>query len=127
MFKYPSRPFIYLVMCLNITSVVYIIQVFSGHDSIVCQKSSSDVTYFIPDRRLKGGCVVILSPIFLEWFFVIWWVILSFSWFLLKTLRCQQESITKFSFLFHLVSWIVPVVQIFIILLRHEVDIDDVT
>ena len=33
----------------------------------------------------------------------------------------------EISFLFHLVSWIVTAVQIFIILLRHDIDTDGVT
>ena len=59
MFKHPSRPFIFLAMCLNVTSVGYIIRAYSGCGSVVCEKSSSDITNFIPDGTSKRGCVAI--------------------------------------------------------------------
>ena len=75
--------------------------------------------------RSKRGCVAIFIITYLSGWLLQYCGLFCSRPFL-KTLRCQQESIAKFSFLFHLVSWIVPVVQIFIILLRHEVDANGV-
>jgi frizzled 5/8 len=56
----------------------------------------------------------------------IWWVVLSFTWFLSAALKWGNEAITKHSQYFHLAAWLLPTVQSVSVLLKNAIDGDPV-
>lgn len=119
-FKYPERPIVFLSACYFMVSVGYLYRVFLGHEKVAC--NGSVITYSI---STPGPCTIIFL---LLYFFgmasSIWWVVLSFTWFLAAGLKWGNEAITKHSQYFHLAAWLVPTIQTIGVLLMTAVDGD---
>lgn len=119
-FKYPERPIVFLSACYFMVSVGYLYRVFLGHEEVAC--NGSIITYSI---STPGPCTIIFLLIY---FFgmasSIWWVVLSFTWFLAAGLKWGNEAITKHSQYFHLAAWLIPTIQSVGVLLMTAVDGD---
>nr|NVI73942.1 frizzled 2 [Cucujiformia] len=57
----------------------------------------------------------------------IWWVILSFTWFLAAGLKWGNEAIASYAQFFHLAAWLIPSVQTLAVLLSGAVDGDPIS
>nr|MBE5725737.1 frizzled 2 [Cucujiformia] len=57
----------------------------------------------------------------------IWWVILSFTWFLAAGLKWGNEAISGYSQYFHLFAWFIPAFQTITVLLSGAVDGDPIS
>ena len=125
---YPSRCFVFIAMCSNLICVAYTIRAYYGQTGVVCENLNSDRGYFLHDGSSKNPCVVIFTLTYLFGMAAaIWWVIMSISLFFIKTSTCKKETIEKMSFVFHVVSWMVPAINTIIILVKHDVDADGLT
>jgi hypothetical protein len=58
---------------------------------------------------------------------LIWWCIISLTWFLAAGLKWSTESIAKYGVYFHLVTWLVPFVKTLVILSKSLVDPDSLS
>ncbi|GFO05337.1 frizzled-5 [Plakobranchus ocellatus] len=89
--------------------------------SILCCISTSMTvsTFFVDMKRFKYP----ERPII---FLSIWWVILSFTWFLAAGLKWGQEAIASYSQYFHLAAWLIPSVKSIAVLAMSSVDGDPV-
>lgn len=121
-FKYPERPIVFLSACYFMVSLGYLARVFLGHDEIACDGPA--IKY---SSTGQSSCTMIfLSIYFFGMASSIWWVILSFTWFLAAGLKWGNEAITKHSQYFHLAAWLIPTVQSVSVLLKAAVDGDPV-
>ena len=121
-FKYPERPIIFLSACYFMVSIGYIIRLIVGHEGVACE--SGMVRY---ETTGPAVCTVVFLLIY---FFgmasSLWWVILSFTWFLAAGLKWGQEAIASYSQYFHLAAWLIPSVKSIAVLAMSSVDGDPI-
>ncbi|XP_076458216.1 frizzled-5-like [Babylonia areolata] len=121
-FKYPERPIIFLSACYFMVSIGYIIRLIVGHEGVACE--AGRVRY---DTTGPATCTVVFLLIY---FFgmasSIWWVILTFTWFLAAGLKWGQEAIASYSQYFHLAAWLIPSVKSIAVLAMSSVDGDPI-
>lgn len=122
-FEYPARPIIFLSGCYFMVSVGYIVRLVAGHEAVACD--GGVVRY---GTTGPAACTVVFLLIY---FFgmasSIWWVVLTFTWFLAAGLKWGQEAIARRSQYFHLAAWLVPSVKSIAALALSSVDGDAVS
>lgn len=121
-FKYPERPIVYLSACYFLVSVGYLIRVVLGHEEVACE--SKMIRY---NATGPTPCtVVFLLVYFFGMASSIWWVVLSFTWFLAAGLKWGNEAIAGYSQYFHLAAWLIPTIKSIAVLVMNAVDGDPV-
>uniref|UniRef100_A0ABM5F1H5 Frizzled-10 n=1 Tax=Pogona vitticeps TaxID=103695 RepID=A0ABM5F1H5_9SAUR len=126
-FKYPERPIIFLSMCYCVYSVGYIIRLFSGAESIACDRDSGQL-YVIQEGLESTGCtLVFLVLYYFGMASSLWWVILTLTWFLAAGKKWGHEAIEANSSYFHLAAWAIPAVKTIMILVMRRVAGDELT
>lgn len=127
-FKYPERPIIFLALCYCIYSLAYIIRAFTGANRISCDKGQDGVEFVIQEGLESTWCIIVfLILYFFGMASSIWWVILTFTWFLAAGRKWGQEAIEALSSYFHFVAWAIPAIKTIIILTMRRVDGDELT
>ncbi|RZC43265.1 Frizzled and/or Fz domain containing protein [Asbolus verrucosus] len=122
-FKYPERPIVFLSACYFLVSVGYLIRVGVGHEEVACE--GSIIRYSSTGASLCS--LVFLLVYFFGMASSIWWVILSFTWFLAAGLKWGNEAIASYAQYFHLAAWLIPTLQTVAVLLSGAVDGDPVS
>lgn len=121
-FKYPERPIVFLSACYFMVSVGYLTRVVLGHDEVACDGKLL--------RYHASGPTPCTLVFLLVYFFgmasSIWWVILSFTWFLAAGLKWGNEAIAGYSQYFHLAAWFIPTLKSVGVLVMQAVDGDPV-
>ncbi|XP_070570977.1 frizzled-5-like [Ptychodera flava] len=122
-FKYPERPIIFLSGCYLLVSVGYIVRLIVGHEAVSC--TDNHIRY---ETTGPAVCTVVFLLIY---FFgmasSIWWVILSFTWFLAAGMKWGNEAIASYSQYFHLAAWLIPSIKSIAVLAMSSVDGDPIT
>lgn len=127
-FRYPERPIIFLSMCYSIYCGAYIIRLVVGREIISCALSSDGQRYLIQEGLSNTGCaIVFLLLYFFGMASSLWWVILTFTWFLAAGMKWSHEAIEMYSSYYHLVAWAVPAIKTILIFLMRQVDGDELT
>lgn len=127
-FKYPERPIIFLSLCYNFYSIAFIVRAIAGTENIVCDKANHYVVAAGMNIADHAGCsVVFLMLYYFGMASALWWVALTFAWFLSAGLKWGQEAIEAKATYFHIVAWTVPAVQTIIVLILRKVDADELT
>uniref|UniRef100_A0A1B6C5G0 Frizzled-2 n=1 Tax=Clastoptera arizonana TaxID=38151 RepID=A0A1B6C5G0_9HEMI len=121
-FKYPERPIVFLSACYFMVSVGYLIRVALGHEEVACEGRMI--------RYSASGPIPCTLVFLLVYFFgmasSIWWVVLSFTWFLAAGLKWGNEAIAGYAQYFHLAAWLIPTVKSVGVLIMAAVDGDPV-
>lgn len=122
-FKYPERPIVFLSACYFMVSIGYLTRVSLGHEEVACDGPTIKYSTIGP-----SSCnLVFILTYFFGMASSIWWVVLSFTWFLAAGLKWGNEAITKHSQYFHLAAWLIPTVQSVGVILLGGVDGDPVS
>lgn len=125
-FKYPERPIIFLATCYLFVSLGYIIRLVAGHERVACS-NNSEQQHILYDTTGPALCtLVFLLVYFFGMASSIWWVVLSFTWFLAAGLKWGSEAIASYSQYFHLAAWLIPSVKTIVVLALSSVDGDPV-
>jgi frizzled protein 4 len=128
-FKYPERPIIFLSMCYNIYSIAYIVRLIAGREDIACDvESQSGRSILIQEGLENTDCAIVF--LLLYYFGTassLWWVVLTFTWFLSAGLKWGHEAIQLHSSYFHLAAWAIPAIKTIVILVMRDVDADELT
>ncbi|XP_062861949.1 frizzled-5 [Trichomycterus rosablanca] len=125
-FKYPERPIIFLAACYLFVSLGYIVRLLAGHEKVACG-GSGDQQHILYDTTGPALCtLVFLLVYFFGMASSIWWVVLSFTWFLAAGMKWGNEAIAGYSQYFHLAAWLVPSVKTIAVLALSFVDGDPV-
>lgn len=125
-FKYPERPIIFLAACYFFVSLGYIIRLVAGHERVACG-TNNDQLHVLYDTTGPALCtLVFLLVYFFGMASSIWWVVLSFSWFLAAGMKWGSEAIAGYSQYFHLAAWLIPSVKSIVVLALSSVDGDPV-
>lgn len=122
-FKYPERPIIFLSGCYFMVSLGYIIRLIVGHEGVACDGGQI--------RYSTTGPASCVTTFLLIYFFgmasSLWWVVLSFTWFLSAGLKWGSEAISSYSQYFHIIAWLIPSVKTIAVLAMSSVDGDPVS
>lgn len=121
-FKYPERPIVFLSACYFMVSCGYIIRLIVGHAAVACDGKM--IRYETTGPALCT--VVFLLLYFFGMASSIWWVILSFTWFLSAGLKWGQEAIASYSQYFHVAAWLIPSIMSIAVLFKSSVDGDPI-
>ncbi|XP_063363768.1 frizzled-2 [Cydia amplana] len=121
-FKYPERPIVYLSACYFMVALGYLARLAIGHDEIAC-----DGPLLKTSAAGPSACTLVFI---LVYFFgmasSIWWVVLSFAWFLAAGLKWGNEAIAGHAQYYHLAAWLIPAAKTVAVLLAGAVDGDPV-
>ncbi|XP_006636463.2 frizzled-5 [Lepisosteus oculatus] len=123
-FKYPERPIIFLAACYLFVSLGYIVRLVAGHARVACNPDYQHVHYETTGPALCT--LVFLLVYFFGMASSIWWVILSFTWFLAAGMKWGNEAIAGYAQYFHLAAWLIPSVKSIAVLALSSVDGDPV-
>ena len=128
-FRYPERPIIFLSMCYNIYSIAYIVRLIAGRQSIACDTDSQSGKQILIQEGLENTdcAIVFLLLYFFGTASSLWWVVLTFTWFLSAGLKWGHEAIQLHSSYFHLAAWAIPAIKTIVILVMRDVDADEIT
>ncbi|XP_065118328.1 frizzled-8b [Paramisgurnus dabryanus] len=125
-FKYPERPIIFMSACYMFVSAGYIIRLIAGHENVACNQDH-EVDHIHYATTGPALCTLVFLLIY---FFgmasSIWWVILTFTWFLAAGMKWGNEAIARYSQYFHLAAWLIPSVKSVAVLALSSVDGDSV-
>nr|NVI73884.1 frizzled 2 [Cucujiformia] len=122
-FEHPERPIVFLSACYCLVAIGYLVRVSVGHEYVACDGP-------IIKYNLNGPSVCSLVFLLVYFFGMassIWWVVLSFTWFLAAGLKWGNEAIASYSQYFHLFAWFIPAFQTVAVLLSDAVDGDPVS
>lgn len=125
-FKYPERPIIFLSGCYFMVSIGYIVRLVMGKEDIACEEVLGGKIIRYETTGPAVCTVVFLLIYFFGMASSIWWVILSFTWFLAAGLKWGQEAIARHSQYFHLAAWLIPSVKSIGVLAASSVDGDPI-
>ena len=122
-FVYPEKPIIFLSACYFMVGLGYVVRLVAGREMVGCD---GDIV------RYQSTAPVVCTIVFLLIYFFsmaacIWWVILSFTWFLAAGLKWGQEAIAGYSPYYHLVAWLIPSIKSITVLALSSVDGDSVS
>uniref|UniRef100_UPI00358E3635 frizzled-8-like n=1 Tax=Myxine glutinosa TaxID=7769 RepID=UPI00358E3635 len=123
-FKYPERPIVFLSACYLFVSAGYLVRLAAGHDNVACGGEHEHVLYASTGPALCT--LVFLLTYFFGMASSIWWVVLSFTWFLAAGKKWSSEAIAGYARYFHLAAWLVPSVKSIAVLALSSVDGDPV-
>ena len=140
-FHYPERPIMFLSLCYLLVSVGFLIRVTVGHEGISCQlqRPTAPPNYdnklisrlFMPASGLGESGVLCTSVFVLIYFFYmassVWWVVLTFTWFLSAGMKWATESISQYSQFYHCLAWILPMLKTVAALASSAVSGDSVS
>ena len=140
-FNYPQRPIVYLSVSYLIFGLGYFIGAVAklaggGENSFACSDSEDDlrsrfVFQNLPNDNVTmstASCVILfLLVYYTQMTASLWWVILTFTWFLATVLKWGEEAVEKLWPLYHVIAWSVPAVQVILVLSLRLVDGDQVS
>ena len=135
-FPYPQRPFAFMAVCyLIINFVKFIVSVSTATGSLGgCAEDHQFVHIKLPNSVTEGNdslqIVCILKAVILYYFQMslwIWWITLTFCWFLAAKLKWAEEAIQRFWVLYHALGWGIPLLHIILTLSLQAVDGDFIT
>lgn len=122
-FKYPERPIVFLSSCYFFVSIGYLVRIGLGHEEVACD---GDMIRY-SSKGTNPCSIVFLLVYFFGMASSIWWVILSFTWFLAAGLKWGNEAIASYSHYFHMAAWMIPTIQTVSVLLSGAVDGDPIS
>lgn len=139
-FQYPERPIVYLAVCYLIIMLVFLVGSTSklADSPLACSPETSTSPSFVFQRLPQsnfdlltpqsGGCVAVFVFLyFAVMASLVWWNILTFTWFLAAALKWAEEAIGKFWILYHFLAWGIPTVQTIIAMAVQLVDGDQLS
>ncbi|XP_050697804.1 frizzled-10-B-like [Eriocheir sinensis] len=125
-FRYPERPIICLSLCYLLYALAYLARLVAPVWILSCEKSSNGVLHLTVEGLLSSGCII---TFILQYYFSlasgIWWVVLTFTWFLSAGKKWSSEALQAYASYFHTVAWGLPAVATILVLTLKQVDGDE--
>ena len=126
-FGYPWRPIVYLALCYNIHSFGYYLSLLMGYDTVICPNDRI-VRTRAPWSWQHTPCVLVFMILYFTMMaFTLWWLVLTFNWFLATALKWSNEAIARLSSFYHGLSWSFPLLMTIILLSTRLAAADELT
>ncbi|XP_030641164.1 frizzled-6 [Chanos chanos] len=127
-FRYPERPIIFYAVCYSFVSLIYFIGFLLGNE-VACQaasRSGGEATVVL-GARSKGCTVLFMLLYFFSMAGMVWWVILTITWFLAAGPKWSCEAIEKKAVWFHAAAWGLPGALTVVLLALNKVEGDSIS
>lgn len=127
-FRYPERPIIFYAVCYSFVSLIYFIGFLLGN-STACTKANipSSVDTVVMGSQSKGCTLLFMLLYFFSIAGIVWWVILTITWFLAAGPKWSCEAIEKKAVWFHSAAWGIPGSLTVMLLALNKVEGDNIS
>ncbi|KAL6115078.1 fzd7 [Pungitius sinensis] len=126
-FRYPERPIVFMSGCCFMVALAYAAG-FLLEDRVACSHLNRVGYKMVVQGTGKGGCTALFLVLyFFSMAGAIWWVVLSFCWFLSAGRKWGTEALEANSRFFHLAAWAVPAAKTLGVLAVGRVSGDPLT
>ncbi|XP_053736498.1 frizzled-6-like [Synchiropus splendidus] len=127
-FRYPERPIIFYAVCYSFVSLIYFIGFLLGNNA-ACMKadSAAGVDTVVLGSQSKGCTLLFMLLYFFSIAGLVWWVILTITWFLAAGPKWSCEAIEKKAVWFHSAAWGIPGALTVMLLALNKVEGDNIS
>uniref|UniRef100_H3CS14 Frizzled-6 n=1 Tax=Tetraodon nigroviridis TaxID=99883 RepID=H3CS14_TETNG len=127
-FRYPERPIIFYAVCYSFVSLMYFIGFLLG-DSVACARAShpASVDTVVLGSQSKACTLLFMLLYFFSVAGLVWWVILTITWFLAAGPKWSCEAIEKKAVWFHSAAWGIPGLLTVMLLALNKVEGDNIS
>ncbi|XP_013792939.1 frizzled-4-like [Limulus polyphemus] len=127
--RYPERAILFLSASYNVYSIAYFIRLIAGRTEVSCHVDSQhEVSILIQEGLDNINCTIVFTLLyFSSMASAVWWLVLTFTWFLAAGLQWSHEAIMRRGTYFHMAAWALPSFQTIAILIMRVVDADELT
>lgn len=124
-FLYPERPIIFLSGCCFMVGMAHSTGVLLEERAACGDRFRRDGYRTVVQGTEKDICTILFIVLyFFSMSSSVWWLVLSFSWFLSAGMKWGHEAIEAHSRYFHLVAWVVPALKTITVLAMGRVEGD---
>ncbi|KAK0151222.1 Frizzled-6 [Merluccius polli] len=127
-FRYPERPIIFYAVCYSLVSLIYFVGFLLG-DAAACSAATQPgaVDTVVLGSQSKGCSLLFMLLYFFSTAGMIWWVILTITWFLAAGPKWSCEAIEKKAVWFHSAAWGIPGALTILLLALNKVEGDSIS
>ncbi|XP_070407011.1 frizzled-6 isoform X1 [Nothobranchius furzeri] len=127
-FRYPERPIIFYAVCYSFVSLIYFIGFLLGNHA-ACTKAShpAGMDTVVLGSHSKGCTLLFMLLYFFSIAGLVWWVILTITWFLAAGPKWSCEAIEKKAVWFHTAAWGIPGALTVMLLALNKVEGDNIS
>ncbi|XP_026863750.2 frizzled-6 [Electrophorus electricus] len=127
-FRYPERPIIFYAVCYSIVSLIYFVGFLLGNEA-ACSKPTQPgaVATVVQGSQSKGCTLLFMMLYFFSTAGMVWWVILTITWFLAAGPKWSCEAIEKKAVWFHAAAWGLPGSLTVMLLALNKVEGDSIS
>ncbi|KAE9548276.1 hypothetical protein FO519_008511 [Halicephalobus sp. NKZ332] len=128
-FRFPERSIFYIAVCQLLYVVPYFARGFLDHEQMSCDRFGVNEKYILVHQSLENS-VCVVSTFFTFYFSLaglLWWLMLTFTWFLSASRKWVQEEIEKRATYLHIVSWGIPAFAMIFVLITQSIDGNELT
>ncbi|CAJ1061944.1 frizzled-6 [Xyrichtys novacula] len=125
-FRYPERPIIFYAVCYSFVSLIYFIGFLLGNNA-ACTSQPTGVETVVLGSQSKGCTLLFMLLYFFSIAGIVWWVILTITWFLAAGPKWSCEAIEKKAVWFHSAAWGIPGALTVMLLALNKVEGDNIS
>ncbi|KPP64721.1 hypothetical protein Z043_116900 [Scleropages formosus] len=127
-FRYPERPIIFYAVCYSFVSLIYFVGFLLGNRAACGQAGGpGSVETVVLGSQNKGCTLLFMLLYFFSTAGIVWWVILTITWFLAAGPKWSCEAIEKKAVWFHSAAWGVPGALTVMLLALNKVEGDNIS
>lgn len=128
-FRYPERPIIFYAVCYSFVSLIYFVGFLLGNRAACKQPvhPGGVATVVLGAQENKTCTLLFMLLYFFSTAGMVWWVILTITWFLAAGPKWSCEAIEKKAVWFHTVAWGLPGSFTVILLALDKVEGDGIS
>ncbi|XP_075868737.1 frizzled-6 isoform X2 [Nelusetta ayraudi] len=128
-FRYPERPIIFYAVCYSFVSLMYFVGFLLGNNAACAAAAShpSAVDTVVVGSQSKGCTLLFMLLYFFSIAGIVWWVILTITWFLAAGPKWSCEAIEKKAVWFHTAAWGIPGALTVMLLALNKVEGDNIS
>ncbi|VDK47415.1 unnamed protein product [Anisakis simplex] len=127
-FRFPERSIFYLSACYMLFSLPSLSRAFIPYERSACERLPTGQSFLIIGSLDNTPCVL---SFMLTYYFSIasslWWLMLTFTWYLSAARKWVPEGIDAWSSYLHLVAWALPALLTIAVLTLHKLDASELT
>ncbi|XP_028985757.1 frizzled-6-like [Betta splendens] len=127
-FRYPERPIIFYAVCYSLVSLMYFVGFLLGNTAACAAPAHpAGVDTVVLGSQSKGCTLLFMLLYFFSMAGIVWWVILTITWFLAAGPKWSCEAIEKKAVWFHTTAWGIPGALTVMLLALNKVEGDNIS
>lgn len=126
-FHYPWRPIVFLALSFNVHSLGYFFALVLGRSVVTCP-GNEFITTSVAWRWVHTPCILVFGLLYYSMMAgFLWWLALTFCWFLSSVFKWSNEAVGGLSPFFHVVAWVLPLLLTVVLIAVRVVSADELT